>query len=86
MMNSEFVTERAKNVIKSLMEDPKYTGRQRVEEMYIKALDRRPAPEEIDTAFTYVDRYKEKFHVDDMAAWQSFFHILLTSNEFIYLD
>jgi hypothetical protein len=86
MMNSEFVTERAKNVVKSLMEDQKFTNRQRVEEMYLKALDRKPAPEEIDSAFTYMDRYKEKFHADEIAAWQSFFHILLTSNEFIYLD
>jgi Protein of unknown function (DUF1549)/Protein of unknown function (DUF1553)/Planctomycete cytochrome C len=86
MMNSEFVTERAKNVVKTLMDDPKYSNRQRVEEMYIKALNRKPAPEEIDSAFTYMDRYKEKFHTDDVAAWQSFFHILLTSNEFIYLD
>ena len=86
MMNSEFVTERAKNVTKSLLENAALTDRERLEEMFVKALDRKPQPEEMDAAFTYMNHYKEKFHADNVAAWQSFFHILLTSNEFIYLE
>jgi Protein of unknown function (DUF1549)/Protein of unknown function (DUF1553)/Planctomycete cytochrome C len=86
MMNSEFVTERAKNVTKALLENTGLSDRDRMEEMFVKALDRKPAPDEVDAAFTYMNRFKEKFHADDAAAWQSFFHILLTSNEFIYLE
>ena len=86
MMNSEFVTERAKNVTKALLEDTSLSDRDRMDAMFVKALDRKPQPDESDAAFTYMNRYKEKFHAGDADAWQSFFHILLTSNEFIYLE
>jgi hypothetical protein len=86
MMNSEFVTERARNVTKSLLENANLTDSQRLEQMFVKALARKPQPDEMDAAFTYMNRYKEKYHADNAAAWQSFFHILLTSNEFIYLE
>jgi hypothetical protein len=86
MMNSQFVTERAKNVTKALLDNKSLTDRERMQEMFIKALNRKPEPEEIDAAFTYMSRFKEKFHADDVTAWQSFFHILLTSNEFIYVE
>ena len=86
MMNSEFVTERAKNVTKALLDNKNLNDRDRLQQMFLKALDRQPEPEETDAAFTYMNRFKEKFHADELAAWQSFFHILLTSNEFIYLE
>jgi cytochrome c553 len=86
MMNSDFVMERARNVTKALFENKSLNDRDRMQEMFLKALDRKPEPEEIDAAFTYMNHFKEKFHADDQAAWQSFFHILLTSNEFIYLE
>ena len=86
MMNSEFVTERANNITKTLLENKNLTDRDRINEMFVKALDRKPAADEMDAGFTYMNRFKEKFHADNAAAWQSFFHILLTSNEFIYVE
>jgi hypothetical protein len=86
MMNSGFVMERAKNVTTALLENKSLSDRERMEEMFVRALDRKPEPDEVDAAFTYMSRFKEKFKADDAAAWQSFFHILLTSNEFIYLE
>ena len=86
MMNSEFVTERAKNVTKALLDNKNLNDRDRLRQMFLKALDRQPGPEETDAAFTYMNRFKEKYHAGELAAWQSFFHILLTSNEFIYLE
>ena len=86
MMNSEFVTERAKNVARDLLADKNLTDRDRMLQMFLKALDRTPEPDEVDAGFTYMNHFKEKFHADDAAAWQSFFHILLTSNEFIYVE
>ncbi len=77
MMNSEFVLERAKNIVKPHMT---------VDELYLKILNRKAKPEEVDAALTYIDRFKTKFHADDLTAFQSFAHILLTSNEFIYVD
>jgi murein DD-endopeptidase MepM/ murein hydrolase activator NlpD len=86
MMNSEFVTERAKNVTKELLANASLSDGDRLQAMFLKALDRKPEPAEVDAAFTYMSHFKEKFHADDVAAWQSFFHILLTSNEFIYVE
>jgi hypothetical protein len=86
MMNSEFVTERAKNVTTSLLENSGLSDRDRLEAMFVKALDRKPQPDEMDAAFTYINRYMEQFKADKATAWQSFCHILLTSNEFIYLE
>ena len=86
MMNSKFVEERAENVAKAVVEDPRLSNRQRLETMYVRVLDRKPSSEEVDGALTYMDRFRQKFHTNDLEAWQSFCHILLTSNEFIYLD
>ena len=83
MMNSGFVNERAKNISQAVLA---LGARQRVDQLYLQVIDRHPSPAEIDAAFTYVDQYKQKFHVDEAAAWQSFCHVLLTSNEFLYLD
>ena len=86
MMNSEFVSERAKNLAKAVLDGAALNNRARLEAVYLRALDRKPAPEEIDGAFTYMDRLKQKFNSADLDVWQSFCHILLTSNEFIYLE
>jgi cytochrome c551/c552 len=86
MMNSEFVTERAKNIAKAVLDNAKLSNRERVEQMYFEVLDRKPAAAEIDSAFTYMESVKQKFKAADLDAWQSFCHILLGSNEFMYLD
>jgi hypothetical protein len=86
MMNSEFVSGRAKNIAKSLLDNAQLSNHRRLEDLYLTVIDRKPAPDEIDAASTYMDRYKQRFHVDDLAAWQSFCHILLTSNEFLYVN
>jgi hypothetical protein len=86
MMNSEFVSERAENIAKSLLDNAQLSNHKRLEGLYLKVVDRKPAPDEIDAASTYMDRYKQRFHVDDLAAWQSFCHILLTSNEFLFVN
>lgn len=86
MMNSDFVSDRAKNLAKSILDDAKLDNHARVEQVFLRTLDRKPAPDEIDRAFTFMDRLKQKFNRSDVDAWQSFCHVLLTSNEFIYLE
>ena len=82
MMNSEFVFARADAVTQTLSGD----GKARLEDLYLRILDRKPSGEEVDAALTYMERYKQKFHADDAAAWRSFCHVLFASNEFLYLD
>ncbi|MDQ6699272.1 MAG: DUF1549 and DUF1553 domain-containing protein, partial [Acidobacteriota bacterium] len=86
MMNSEFVFERSKNIAQSIISDEKLSNRQRVESLYVRTLNRQPAPDEIDRAFTYLEKFKQKYNMSELDAWQSFCRVLLTSNEFVYLD
>ena len=49
-------------------------------------LNRKPAPEEIDAAVTYIANFPEKFAQRRADAWQSFCRALMASNDFIYVD
>jgi hypothetical protein len=71
MMNSAFVNDRSAALAKEL------TGR--VDLIYQRILDRLPTASERDEALQYVEKTGEK-------GWQSLCRILLSSNEFIYVD
>jgi hypothetical protein len=70
MMNSAFVTQRADTLAKQLGS---------VDLLYQRILDRLPTPAERDDALGYAAKVGEK-------GWQSLARILLSSNEFIYVD
>ena len=86
MMNSEFVSERAKNLVSAVLKQGALNDRQRVDQLYLHVLDRKPEAAEADAAFTYLTKYQQQFHTTPESAWQSFCHVLLTSNEFLYLE
>ena len=88
MMNSEFVSERAKNLAQRLLDDETLSDSRRVERAYRITLNRQADPGEIDSALTYISNVKDKFQDSFSAAeaWQSFCRILLASNDFIYVD
>jgi Protein of unknown function (DUF1553) len=71
MMNSAFVNDRSGALAKEL------GGR--VDLLYQRILNRLPAPAERDDALGYVEKAGER-------GWQSLARILLSSNEFIYVD
>jgi hypothetical protein len=70
MMNSAFVTARAEGLAKELGS---------VDLLYQRILDRLPTPSERDDALGYVQKAGER-------GWHSLARILLSSNEFIYVD
>jgi hypothetical protein len=57
-----------------------------VEKVYLTILNRRPQTGEIDQALTYVSGFQTKFSAPELEAWQSYYRILLASNDFIYVD
>ena len=58
----------------------------RIEDLYLSILDRRPDPSEVDAGLTYVQRLRTKWNgIDGQKAWQSLCHALMASNEFIYV-
>jgi hypothetical protein len=71
MMNSAFVNERSAGLAKEL------AGK--VDLIYQRILDRLPTDEERREALEYVEKVGER-------GWQSLCRILLSSNEFIYVD
>jgi hypothetical protein len=71
MMNSAFVNDRSAALAKQLAGN--------VDLLYQRILDRLPRPAERDDALGYIEKTGER-------GWQSLARILLSSNEFIYVD
>ncbi len=88
MMNSEFLTDRSQSISKALLDDAALSPRERIEKIYLRTLNRRPAGEETDSALTYVENYRKRFGGDsaERDAWQSITRVLMASNDFIYVD
>jgi cytochrome c553 len=88
MMNSRFVVERARGLAKRLLEDTALTEAQRVERAYLMVLTRKPDSAEVDSALTYVGNLEKQLGKPDAheTAWQSFGHVLMSTNEFLYLN
>ena len=57
--------------------------RERIEAAYLATLGRRPAADEVDELLSYMSSFEKKTASDK---WQSFCRILMSSNEFIYVD
>ncbi len=88
MMNSRFVQNRSEGFAKRLLDDPSLTDSQRVERAYLMALTRDSDAGEVDSALSYIATLEKRLGTPDahLKAWQSFCHILIATNEFIYLN
>jgi cytochrome c553 len=88
VMNSRFVVDRSREFAKRLLDDGALSDPQRIERAYLMALTRRPQPDEVDAALTYVESLRNKLPEADfrLAAWQSLCHVLISTNEFLYLQ
>ncbi len=88
VMNSRFVIERSGDFAKRLLDDAGLSDAQRIERAYLMALTRRPAADETDSALSYLASLEAKLPGDGrrLAAWQSLCHVLISTNEFLYLD
>ena len=57
-----------------------------MEEIYLRVLDRRPDATEIDQGLTYLTSVRHKWsQIDEEQAWTSLTHVLMASNEFIFV-
>ena len=85
-MNSPLVDARSESSGGSGSEGRTTRITRRIEELYLKILDRRPDAGEIDEGLTYIQSLRRKWNdIDEEKAWQSFCHALMASNEFIYV-
>ena len=88
MINSRFVVERSKEFAKRLLDDAALSDKERIERAYLMALTRRPEADEIDSALTYIGNLEKQLGKPDahLIAWQSLCHVLMATNEFLYLN
>jgi hypothetical protein len=88
MLNSEFLTERSRNVAKSLLAKASMDDAGRLRSAYLRILSRQPARDEIEQGLAYLEGFKKRTPgaTADLDAWQSLARILMASNDFIYLD
>ena len=85
VMNSPLVEREAKSLAHTVLTKENKDAR-RIERAYLDTLDRRPTADEIDTGLTYIQSLRRKWSdFDEEKAWQSFCHVLMASNEFIYV-
>ncbi len=85
VMNSPLVIREATHIADSVLKQQRQDKR-RVEEIYLRVLDRRPDANEIDSGLTYLASLRQKWHqIDQEKAWTSLTHALMASNEFIFV-
>lgn len=85
-MNSDFLTERSKKFAQALLELKDRSDAERAKLAYLRIVNREASEEEIRGAAAYVSGYQQKYAKDALSAWQSFCRVLMSSNDFIYLD
>jgi hypothetical protein len=87
-LNSEFLYERAQNVAQSLLDQKEANDAARIETAYARILNRRPGKDEVDQALSYIAGFKQKFAGENAGqkAWQSLCRVLMSSNDFVYVD
>ena len=85
VMNSPLVIREATHIADSVLKQQRQDKR-RVEEIYLRVLDRRPDANEIDSGLTYLANLRQKWNqIDEEKAWTSLTHALMASNEFIFV-
>jgi hypothetical protein len=82
MMNSAFVADRASGLANKTST---LSARERVQQSYRAVLARQPDADEIDAALSFVASMKAR-RGSEPDAWQSLCRVLLSSNEFLYVD
>jgi Protein of unknown function (DUF1553)/Protein of unknown function (DUF1549)/Planctomycete cytochrome C len=88
MLNSKFVADRASDAAKLLLADKNVDDKKRIERGIWTILARKPSVQEINAALSYIHGMEAKRVGEEsrLNAWQSYCRILMSSNEFVYID
>ena len=90
MMNSDVVNEHSSKLAARLVAQQPNGGPARVRDLYYCTLGRAPAESEAVRALAFVDRYAtaatDGASTGDVLAWQALCRVLLSSNEFLYVE
>jgi Ni/Co efflux regulator RcnB len=93
LLNSPWIVEQAEALAAKLVQDDQLLDRQRVNELILRILNRKPAESEIMRGLEFVYDFERRASADKTAksaglpgrlAWAAFIQMLLASNEFLY--
>ena len=87
LMNSQFVIDRSRGLARQLLQDSGMPDTARIDRAYLAVLARHPDPSDIDAALSYIASLEKRLTPPEskLTAWASYCHVLLASNEFLYL-
>ena len=87
MMNSDFVLKCSSDLATLLLGKPEATEPSRIREAYLRAYGREPSPDELAQSRDYLGTVEKVIPADQskQQAWRSLCHVILSSNEFLYV-
>jgi hypothetical protein len=92
LLNNEFVKQQAEGLARNLIARSTEDGK-RIELVFTLAWNRPPQPAELEKGLAYLHRYQEELanlgvpeNKREMEAWMSYARVILTANEFLYVD
>ena len=92
MMNSELVVKCSSDLATTVLAEPSVSDAQRLQRAYSTAYGREPTTDEIGSSLTFLRDVEQAVSQSAgtpeqhrRSAWDSLCHILLSSNEFIYV-
>ncbi len=92
MMNGDLMLRESGRLASRLIDEAE-SDSQRVEQLHLHVLGRRPSADELGRCLVFVESYQNALTADDTTqaerlekAWQGLCRVLLASNEFVYLN
>ncbi|MFM9114945.1 MAG: PSD1 and planctomycete cytochrome C domain-containing protein [Planctomycetota bacterium] len=92
LMNDPFVIEQTQRWAKRVLELPNLSDEQRIDQMYLEALARKPTDAERAAAFEFFELQAAEYRLPaeqarrDVRVWADLGHVLVNVKEFIYLN
>jgi cytochrome c553 len=84
MMNSRFVAERARGLVKLLAREGG-DEREKVRRAWLRVVGRPPAASQVEEALAYLERFPAEGDKQREQAWVSYCRALIASNDFLYV-
>jgi hypothetical protein len=92
LSNNDFVKTQAEGLARKLMAEAS-DDRKRIDQGFSLAWNRPPKTDEVDKGLAYLQRYREALaeagvpeDKRELEAWTSYARVILTANEFMYVD
>ena len=86
LMNDPFVVEQANRWAMRLLSTPGLTEEQRIDQLYLSAFARPPAPDELSAATNFLRVQGANSPDQQREAWNHLCHVLFNLKEFVFVN